>query len=149
MWSKDELRSVNLVKAHDIKHYFYGKKGADVNFDELNANECISYISGIFSMAGVYDQEVDFMRVLYIVINSEKRKLVCSVLRQLDVLFKESGDRVDIDNDADNLIRFHRYILPLDNMAKLVIASPYHMEAVRYEQTRRRASLRRSVASAS
>lgn len=149
MWSKDELRAVNLVKSHDIKHYFYGKRGADVNIDELNANECISYISGVFSMAGVYDQKVDFMRVLYIDINSEKREVVCSVLRQLDVSFTENGDRVDIDNDADNLIRFHRYILPLDNMAKLVIASPYHMEAVRYEKTKRRPSARRPVASVS
>jgi len=148
MWSSEELTSVNLVKSHDIKYYYFGKKGKTVQLEALNANECISYVSGLFAAAGVYHEQVDFMRVLYITMEADKRALVARVLRELGVTYTETGDRMNIDNDTDNLIRFHRFILPLDDMSKLIIASPYHMDAVRYERTKRLARSRRAVVSA-
>ena len=143
MWTLEELRAVNLVKCHDIRHYFAGKVGKLLELEGLNAVECISYISGLFATAGVYNEKVEHMRVLHIKMDPEKRKFVGSVLKNLNVEFTVTGDRLDVGNSSENLIRFHRYILPLDDMGKLTIASPYHMEAVRYERTKRSAPSRR------
>ena len=147
MWSIEEIRATDMVKLHDLPMFCAGKKGVVLNIEDLNAVECISYASGLFSAAGVYHERENYMNVLYLEADKEHVQAVARILDDLDVNYSVHDGRLDVDNDADNLIRFHRHILPLDDMSKLVIASPYHMEGVRYEKKKHVVGCRRATAS--
>jgi len=149
MWSLDEIRATDMVRLHSLEMFCAGKKGMKLDVEKLNAVECVSYVSGLFSASGVYDERENYMNVLYLVASEEHIRAVGRVLDDLRVKYTATEERLDVDNEADNLIRFHRHILPLDDMAKLIIASPYHMEAVRYEKKRRDEAGRRVTASVS